>query len=150
MVAEQALGLMGMMIPVVAGILSALRRVIARRVSLKVILFQILFIPSTSSFAYNQLYSFTEPAKETTTCDNHYFCNLFSVSFGHVGPCHSKWYYLFCSGVFLFGLLTSLLQGSSSGKAVELPFSAWAFLATIVFGIILIFYVDNIAEERFP
>jgi hypothetical protein len=32
---EQALGMMGMMIPVFAGILSALRRVIARRVSLK-------------------------------------------------------------------------------------------------------------------
>jgi len=41
------------------------------------------------------------------------------------------------------------LQGSSSGKTSELLFSAWAFLSTIVFGIILIFYVDNIAEERF-
>ncbi|KAJ0923132.1 hypothetical protein HanPSC8_Chr05g0212181 [Helianthus annuus] len=31
---------------------------------------------------------------------------------------------------------------------VELPFSPWAFSSTILFGIILIFYVDSIAEER--
>ncbi|KAF2299532.1 hypothetical protein GH714_032382 [Hevea brasiliensis] len=31
---------------------------------------------------------------------------------------------------------------------IELPFSAWAFLGTILFGVILIFYVDSIAEER--
>ncbi|CAH8392328.1 unnamed protein product [Eruca vesicaria subsp. sativa] len=99
---EQALGLMGMMIPVVAGILSALRRVIARRVSLK-------------NQQKKRLHAITITS---ATC-------------------------------FLFPLaMWDLVTGSSSGKAVELPFSAWAFLSTIVFGIILIFYVDNIAEER--
>ncbi|KAI3808460.1 hypothetical protein L1987_24411 [Smallanthus sonchifolius] len=37
------------------------------------------------------------------------------------------------------------LKGSPK---VELPFSPWAFSSTILFGIILFFYVDNIAEER--
>ncbi|KAF2567618.1 hypothetical protein F2Q68_00026830 [Brassica cretica] len=102
LVTEQALGLMGMMIPVVAGILSALRRVIARRVSLK-------------NQQKKRLHAITITS---ATC-------------------------------FLFPLaMWDLVTGSSSGKAVKLPFSAWAFLATIVFGIILIFYVDNIAEER--
>ncbi|CAN8275985.1 unnamed protein product [Cochlearia groenlandica] len=50
---------------------------------------------------------------------------------------------------FLFPLaMWELIIGSSSEKTTELPFSAWAFLSTILFGIILIFYVDNIAEER--
>lgn len=39
-----------------------------------------------------------------------------------------------------------LLQGSTD---VELPFSAWAFMSTIFFGIILIFYIDSIAEEKY-
>lgn len=46
---------------------------------------------------------------------------------------------------FVF-VLTRTLQGSNN---VELPFSAWAFSSTILFGIILIFYVDSIAEERY-
>ncbi|GAY43902.1 hypothetical protein CUMW_078150 [Citrus unshiu] len=70
---EQVLGMKEMVVPLLAGILSALRRVIARRVSLK---------------------------------------------------------------------------GSKSSSSVDLPFSAWAFLSTTLFGIILIFYVDAMAEER--
>uniref|UniRef100_A0A1J3CK33 Zinc transporter 5 n=1 Tax=Noccaea caerulescens TaxID=107243 RepID=A0A1J3CK33_NOCCA len=102
-VTEQALGLMGMLIPVFAGILSALRRVIARRVSLK-------------NQQKKRLHAITITS---ATC-------------------------------FLFPLaMWDLVMGSSSSeKTTELPFSAWAFLSTIVFGIILIFYVDNIAEER--
>ncbi|KFK33254.1 hypothetical protein AALP_AA6G350600 [Arabis alpina] len=97
-----ALGLMGMMIPVLAGILSALRRVIARRVSLK-------------NQQKKRLHAITITS---ATC-------------------------------FLFPLaMWDLVIGSSSEKTSELPFSAWAFLSTIIFGIILIFYVDNIAEER--
>ncbi|ESQ47225.1 hypothetical protein EUTSA_v10027811mg [Eutrema salsugineum] len=99
---EQALGLMGMMIPVFAGILSALRRVIARRVSLK-------------NQQKKRLHAITITSAT---------CFLFPVA------------------------MWDLIIGSSSGKTSELPFSAWAFLSTIVFGIILIFYVDNIAEER--
>ncbi|VVB09149.1 unnamed protein product [Arabis nemorensis] len=101
-VQTEALGLMGMMIPVFAGILSALRRVIARRVSLK-------------NQQKKRLHAITITS---ATC-------------------------------FLFPLaMWDLVIGSSSGKTSELPFSAWAFLSTILFGIILIFYVDNIAEER--
>ncbi|CAA0406106.1 unnamed protein product [Arabidopsis thaliana] len=99
---EQALGMMGMMIPVFAGILSALRRVIARRVSLK-------------NQQKKRLHAITITSAT---------CFLFPVA------------------------MWDLIIGSSSGKTSELPFSAWAFLSTIVFGIILIFYVDNIAEER--
>ncbi|KAF8108217.1 hypothetical protein N665_0113s0007 [Sinapis alba] len=98
----QVLGLMGMMIPVFAGILSALRRVIARRVSVK-------------NQQKKRLHAITITS---ATC-------------------------------FLFPLaMLDLVIGSSSEKTVELPFSALAFLSTIAFGIILIFYVDNIAEER--
>ncbi|CAL9224407.1 unnamed protein product [Arabidopsis halleri] len=99
---EQALGMMGMMIPVFAGILSALRRVIARRVSL-------------NNQQKKRLHAITITSAT---------CFLFPVA------------------------MWDLIIGSSSGKTSELPFSAWAFLSTIVFGIILIFYVDNIAEER--
>ncbi|KAA8537954.1 hypothetical protein F0562_027466 [Nyssa sinensis] len=41
-----------------------------------------------------------------------------------------------------------MIIGSTSGSSVELPFSAWPFLSSIIFGVILIFYVDSIAEER--
>ncbi|XP_023634447.1 zinc transporter 5 [Capsella rubella] len=99
---ELALGMLGMMIPVFAGILSALRRVIARRVSLK-------------NQQKKRLHAITITSAT---------CFLFPVA------------------------MWDFIMGSSSGKTSELPFSAWAFLSTIGFGIILIFYVDNIAEER--
>ncbi|XP_010553915.1 PREDICTED: zinc transporter 5 [Tarenaya hassleriana] len=99
---EQALGLGGMLIPILAGILSALRRVIARRVSLK-------------NQQKKRLHAITIASAT---------CFLFPVA------------------------MWDLIIGSSSGKTLELPFSAWAFLSTIVFGIILIFYVDSMAEER--
>ncbi|RZC70244.1 hypothetical protein C5167_033510 [Papaver somniferum] len=70
---KEALGMKEMTVPLCAGILSALRRVVARRVSLK---------------------------------------------------------------------------GSSSDISIKLPISLWAYSSVILFGIILIFYVDNIAEER--
>ncbi|KAK4742260.1 hypothetical protein SAY87_000261 [Trapa incisa] len=38
---------------------------------------------------------------------------------------------------------------STSTSCHSLPFSSWAFLSTIFFGIILIFYVETIAEERY-
>ncbi|KAK9116125.1 hypothetical protein Sjap_015072 [Stephania japonica] len=39
------------------------------------------------------------------------------------------------------------LKGSSD-SGIKLPFSSWTYWATILFGVILIFYIDNIAEER--
>ncbi|GFY86792.1 hypothetical protein Acr_05g0004310 [Actinidia rufa] len=91
-----------MVVPVVAGILSALRRVIARRVSLK-------------NQLKRRLHAVTIAAAT---------CFLFPVA------------------------MWDMIIGSTSESSIELPFSAWAFLSTGLFGIILIFYVDSIAEER--
>ncbi|XP_023887443.1 uncharacterized protein LOC111999544 [Quercus suber] len=99
---EQVLGMKEMAVPIFAGILSALRRVIARRVSLK-------------NQLKRRLHAITIAS---ATC-------------------------------FLFpAAMWSTIVGSPSGSSVELPFSTWAFLSTSFFGIILIFYVDSIAEER--
>ncbi|KAA3461048.1 zinc transporter 5 [Gossypium australe] len=98
---EQVLGMSKMMVPILAGILSALRRVIARRVSLKNQLkrrLHAITIASATSF-------------------------LFPVA------------------------MWDLIIGSSDSNK-ELPFSAWAFLSTVLFGIILVFYIDSIAEEK--
>ncbi|KAM7520251.1 hypothetical protein LguiB_019213 [Lonicera macranthoides] len=96
---EQVLGMKEMVVPILAGILSALRRVIARRVSLK-------------NQLKRRLHAITIASAT---------CFLFPVA------------------------MWDMIIGSNS---VELPFSAWAFSSTILFGIILIFYVDSIAEER--
>ncbi|XVF20800.1 hypothetical protein REPUB_Repub12eG0034200 [Reevesia pubescens] len=98
---EQVLGMSQMMVPILAGILSALRRVIARRVSLK-------------NQLKRRLHAITIASAT---------CFLFPVA------------------------MWDLIIGSSD-SSVELPFSAWAFLSTILFGIILIFYVDSLAEEK--
>ncbi|KAG6495683.1 hypothetical protein ZIOFF_043509 [Zingiber officinale] len=39
-------------------------------------------------------------------------------------------------------------KGSASDSIVKFQFPSWAYLSTIFFGIIFIFYADNIAEER--
>ncbi|KAL1536914.1 hypothetical protein AAHA92_29489 [Salvia divinorum] len=96
---EEVLGVKQMLIPIFAGILSALRRVIARRVSLK-----------------NQLKRRLNAVTIASAT-----CFLFPVA------------------------MWDMIIGSTS---VELPFSMWAFSSFVVFGIILIFYVDSIAEER--
>lgn len=96
---EQVLGVKVMLVPVIAGVLSALRRVIARRVSLKNQLKRRLHAITMASAA----------------------CFLFPVA------------------------MWDMIIGSTK---TDLPFSAWPFLSTICFGIMLIFYVDSIAEER--
>lgn len=96
---EQLLDMKSMVAPIFAGILSALRRVIARRISLK-----------------NQLKRRLNAITIASAT-----CFLFPVA------------------------MWDMIVGSTN---VELPFSAWAFSSTILFGIILIFYVDSIAEER--
>ncbi|KAG6392622.1 hypothetical protein SASPL_146846 [Salvia splendens] len=96
---EEVLGVKQMLIPIFAGILSALRRVIARRVSLK-----------------NQLKRRLNAVTIASAT-----CFLFPVA------------------------MWDMIIGSTN---VELPFSMWAFSSFVVFGIILIFYVDSIAEER--
>ncbi|KAI8534422.1 hypothetical protein RHMOL_Rhmol10G0088200 [Rhododendron molle] len=99
---EQAVGMNAMIIPILAGILSALRRVIARRVSLK-------------NQLKRRLHAITIAAAT---------CFLFPVA------------------------MWDMIIGSTSDSGIELPFSAWALLSTSLFGIVLIFYVDSIAEER--
>nr|GLL19256.1 zinc transporter 5 [Ipomoea trifida] len=96
---EQVIGMKEMLIPIFAGILSALKRVIARRVSLK-----------------NQLKRRLNAITIASAT-----CFLFPIA------------------------MWDMIIGSTS---IELPFSAWAFTSTILFAIILIFYIDSIAEER--
>ncbi|KVI02821.1 hypothetical protein Ccrd_018887 [Cynara cardunculus var. scolymus] len=96
---EETLNMKSMVAPIFAGILSALRRVIARRVSLK-------------NQLKRRLHAITIASAT---------CFLFPVA------------------------MWDMIVGSTN---VELPFSAWAFSSTILFGVILIFYVDSIAEER--
>ncbi|XP_047311048.1 uncharacterized protein LOC124914519 [Impatiens glandulifera] len=97
----KALGMTEMIVPIFAGILSALRRVIARRVSLK------------NQFK-RRLHAITITAAT---------CFLFPVA------------------------MWDMIIGSGSDIS-KFTFSAWPFLSTIVFGVVLIFYIDNLAEER--
>ncbi|XP_057445556.1 uncharacterized protein LOC130737733 isoform X2 [Lotus japonicus] len=99
---EQILGLKQMFVPIFAGILSALRRVIARRVSIK-----------------NQLKKRLHALTIASAT-----CFMFPIA------------------------MWDIIIGSPSDSNGKLPFSAWAFFSTILFGNILIFYVDSIAEER--
>lgn len=101
---EEVLGISmtEMAVPILAGILSALRRVIARRASLKNQLKRRLHAITISSAT----------------------CFLFPVA------------------------MWDMIIGSTSDSSINLPFSTWAYLSTIIFGVILIFYVDSIAEER--
>ncbi|XP_040368648.1 zinc transporter 5 isoform X2 [Rosa chinensis] len=99
---EQVLGMKEMAIPIFAGILSALRRVIARRVSLK-------------NQLKRRLHALTIASAT---------CFMFPIA------------------------MWDVIIGSASSSSNKMPFSTWAFLSTILFGVILIFYVDSIAEER--
>ncbi|KAM0933195.1 hypothetical protein DsansV1_C37g0232461 [Dioscorea sansibarensis] len=100
--AKHSLGLKDMLVPISAGILSALRRVIARRVSLKSQLKRRLHAISVASAT----------------------CFLFPVA------------------------IWNIISGASSEKIITLPLSSWAYWGTIFFGIIFLFYVENIVEER--
>ncbi|XP_031394458.1 zinc transporter 5 isoform X1 [Punica granatum] len=99
---EKVLGMKEMVLPILAGILSALRRVIGRRVSLK-------------NQLKRRLHALTIASAT---------CFLFPVA------------------------MWDTIIGSTSASSNNLTFSLWAFLSTIFFGIILIFYVESIAEER--
>ncbi|CAJ1947433.1 unnamed protein product [Sphenostylis stenocarpa] len=101
---EPDLGLKLMLVPIIAGILSALRRVIARRVSIK-------------NQLKRRLHALTIASAT---------CFMFPIA------------------------MWDMIIGSSSesDNNKKLPFSAWAFFSTILFGNIVIFYADSIAEER--
>lgn len=94
---EGASGIKDMIVPISAGILSALRRVIARRVSLKVFFFS-LFRKITICFACLLeflpwlLFCFPHPesAEKKTSCNYYYFCHLLPIPFGDVGCYISK------------------------------------------------------------
>ncbi|KAG0538987.1 hypothetical protein BDA96_03G283700 [Sorghum bicolor] len=100
--ARQTIGVKEMVVPITAGILSALRRVLARRVSLK-----------------NQLKR-----------------RLHAITIASA-TCF----------LFPFAMWDTIL-GSASDSIVKLQLPSWAYLSTVLFGMVLIFYVDNVAEEK--
>uniref|UniRef100_A0A7N1A0N5 Uncharacterized protein n=1 Tax=Kalanchoe fedtschenkoi TaxID=63787 RepID=A0A7N1A0N5_KALFE len=99
---QLAVGITTMVTPIFAGILSALRRVIARRVSLK------------NQFK-RRLHAITIASAT---------CFLFPVA------------------------MWDIIIGSTRDRDMSMPFSLWTYSSFILFGVVLIFYVDSIAEER--
>lgn len=99
---EKVLGMKEMAVPMIAGILSAFRRVIARRISLK-------------NQLKRRLHAITIASAT---------CFMFPVA------------------------MWDIILGTTPDSSKELHFSVWPYLSTILFGVILIFYVENIAEER--
>ncbi|XP_027358423.1 uncharacterized protein LOC113867352 [Abrus precatorius] len=99
---EPVLGMKQMLVPIFAGILSALRRVLARRISIK-------------NQLKRRLHALTIASAT---------CFMFPIA------------------------MWDMIIGSPSDSNGKLPFSAWAFFSTILFGNIVIFYADSIAEER--
>ncbi|CAM8987714.1 unnamed protein product [Rhodiola kirilowii] len=50
---------------------------------------------------------------------------------------------------FLFPVaMWDIIIGSTTNRDMNMPFSLWAYSSFILFGIVLTFYVDSIAEER--
>uniref|UniRef100_A0A7C9A0V6 Uncharacterized protein n=1 Tax=Opuntia streptacantha TaxID=393608 RepID=A0A7C9A0V6_OPUST len=95
-------GMKEMVVPMFAGILSAFRRVIARRISIK-----------------NQLKRRLQAITIASAT-----CFMFPVA------------------------MWNMILGTAPESSKELHFATWPYLSTVLFGIILIFYVENIAEER--
>ncbi|TQD73154.1 hypothetical protein C1H46_041307 [Malus baccata] len=139
---EKVLGIKEMALPISAGILSALRRVIARCVSLKNQpkgRLNAITIASATCFLFPVAMWDMIIGSPSSTSDK--------VSF-------STWAFLstILFGVILIFYVDSIAEesteGSPSSTSDKVSFSTWAFLSTILFGVILIFYVDSIAEER--
>lgn len=99
---EKVLGMRDMAVPMLAGILSAFRRVIARRISIK-----------------NQLKKRLHAITLASAT-----CFMFPVA------------------------MWDMILGTTHDSSKEFPFSTWPYVSTILFGVILIFYIENIAEER--
>uniref|UniRef100_A0A803M4C8 Zinc transporter 5 n=1 Tax=Chenopodium quinoa TaxID=63459 RepID=A0A803M4C8_CHEQI len=99
---EKVLGMREMAVPMLAGILSAFRRVIARRISIK-------------NQLKRRLHAITIASAT---------CFMFPVA------------------------MWDVILGTAPDSNKDLPFSTWPYISTILFGVILISYVENIAEER--
>ncbi|XP_021763567.1 zinc transporter 5-like [Chenopodium quinoa] len=99
---EKVLGMREMAVPMLAGILSAFRRVIARRISIK-------------NQLKRRLHAITIASAT---------CFMFPVA------------------------MWDVILGTAPDSNRDLPFSTWPYISTILFGVILISYVENIAEER--
>ncbi|KAL9231324.1 hypothetical protein vseg_006565 [Gypsophila vaccaria] len=99
---ETVLGMKEMAVPMIAGILSAFRRVIARRVSIK-------------NQLKRRLHAITIASAT---------CFMFPVA------------------------MWDAILGTAPDSSKELPVQLWPYVSTILFGVILIFYIENIAEER--
>ncbi|CAO2817242.1 unnamed protein product [Amaranthus hypochondriacus] len=99
---ENVLGMREMAVPMLAGILSAFRRVITRRISIK-------------NQLKRRLHAITIASAT---------CFMFPVA------------------------MWDIILGTTPDGNKEFTFSTWPYISTIIFGVILIFYVENIAEER--
>ncbi|KAH9606496.1 hypothetical protein KSS87_016440 [Heliosperma pusillum] len=99
---EKVLGMKEMAVPMLAGILSAFRRVITRRVSIK-------------NQLKRRLHAITIASAT---------CFMFPVA------------------------MWDIILRTTPDSSKEYPISLWSYISTIVFGVILIFYIENIAEER--
>ncbi|XP_074279068.1 uncharacterized protein LOC141604463 [Silene latifolia] len=99
---EKVLGMKEMAVPMLAGILSAFRRVITRRVSIK-------------NQLKRRLHAITIASAT---------CFMFPVA------------------------MWDIILGTTPDSSKEYPISLWPYISTIIFGVILIFYIENIAEER--
>ncbi|KNA25869.1 hypothetical protein SOVF_001760 [Spinacia oleracea] len=99
---EKVLGMREMAVPMLAGILSAFRRVISRRISIK-------------NQLKRRLHAITIASAT---------CFMFPVA------------------------MWDAILGTTPDSNKDFPFSAWPYMSTILFGVILISYIENIAEER--
>ncbi|KAK4367983.1 hypothetical protein RND71_011775 [Anisodus tanguticus] len=145
---EQLVGMKEMLVPILAGILSALRRVIARRVSLKNQLKRRLHAITLTSatcflFPVAMWDMIIEHLVSSAPGMFAYLILFFSLFFSSSPSSSSS-----SAASFLLNCFPSLCGDIQGSNNVELPFSAWAFSSTILFGMILIFYIDSIAEER--
>lgn len=95
-------GVKEMVVPMFAGILSAFRRVIGRRISIK-------------NQLKRRLHAITIASAT---------CFMFPVA------------------------MWDVILGTAPDSSRELHFATWPYLSTVLFAIVLIFYVENVAEER--
>lgn len=99
---EKVLGMREMAVPMLAGIFSAFRRVITRRISIK-------------NQLKRRLHAITIASAT---------CFMFPVA------------------------MWDIILGTNPDSNKDSSFSTWPYISTILFGVILISYVENIAEER--
>ncbi|KAG6472347.1 hypothetical protein ZIOFF_069807 [Zingiber officinale] len=84
----------------------------------------------------------------TEKTGNKDFLNLLPLLVGNVGLIFTKGDLKEVSEEVAKYKVLNIINGSASDSIVKFQFPSWAYLSIIFFGIIFIFYADNIAEER--